>query len=108
MKVTEFTKVFKYLRAKNNLTKQALATGLGISTGYIFDLENGNRRPNQKIAEALINFYQLDNQDQRILYDAIAKTLNTLPFDVADFLIANPDEIAKVIVSMNESKSKTL
>lgn len=108
MKVTEFTKIFKYLRAKNDLTKQDLAKGLGISAGYIFDLENGNRRPNKKLAEALIKFYQLNDQEQRMLYDAIAKTINSLPFDIEEFLKTHQDELDKVIASMNEYNQKTL
>lgn len=108
MKITEFTKTFKYLRAKYNFTKTSLAKGLGVSTSYIIDLENGNRRPNEKITEALITFYNLDEQDKRLLYDAVAVTTNSLPYDVVRFLLTNPSELQQVISSMNQENSKTL
>ena len=107
MKITEFTKAFKYLRAKYNLTKASLAKGLGVSPTYIMDLENGNRRPNEKVVNALIEFYNLSSEDKRLLYDATASALNDLPFDVITFLKSNPDELNKVIQSMEEHK-KTL
>ncbi|MBE6156511.1 MAG: helix-turn-helix transcriptional regulator [Firmicutes bacterium] len=106
MQTTEFTILFKSLRASNNLTLTSLSEELNLSLTYLRDLENGNRKPNEKIVESLITFYNLDNAQKRILYDAVAKSTDSLPFDIVRFLKNNPVSLAHVIEIMEQSNSK--
>lgn len=106
MKTTEFTILFKTLRANNNVTLRALGEGIGLSAPYLHDLENGNRTPNEKLVETLISFYNLDNQGKRMMYDAVAKSTDSLPFDVVRFLKSNPEGLAQVIEIMEQAETK--
>ena len=103
MKNTEFTILFKTLRANNNVTLRALGDAIGLSSPYLHDLENGNRTPNEKLVESLITFYNLDENGKRMMYDAVAKSTNSLPFDVVRFLKNNPEGLSQVIEIMNQS-----
>lgn len=108
MKNNEFTEMFKYLRENAGLSFRTLANNLGLSSTYIFDIENGNREPNEKLIELLISYYKLNSQQQRILYDAVANSTGNLPFDVIKYLKENPDEIDKVIQNMQENNFKKM
>ena len=108
MKNNEFTEMFKYLRENAGLSFRTLATNLGLSSTYIFDIENGNREPNEKLIELLISYYKLNSEQQRILYDAVANSTGNLPFDVIKYLKENPDEIDKVIQNMQENNFKKM
>lgn len=106
MKNTEFTFLLKTLRANAELTLRALGEKIDYSPSYLVDLEQGNREPNEKIANALINVYNLDDKQKRILFDAIARSTNSLPYDVINFLRENPNELAKVISTMEQNSPK--
>lgn len=106
MKNTEFTFLLKSLRANAGLTLRALGEKIGYSASYLIDLEQGNREPNEKLANALIDVYNLDDKQKRILFDAIANSTNNLPYDVVNFLKENPEELAKVISIMEQDNPK--
>ena len=49
----------KQLRNKENLTQKDLASALGVSTATIISYENGNRRPSNKMLDALASYFSL-------------------------------------------------
>lgn len=104
MKQTNFTKILKDLRTNSNLTYRDLANKMGISASYLYDLENGNREPNEKIINDIIRVFKLGEEKKRELYDRVAESTNNLPFDVIRFLKENEDELAKIIETMEKSK----
>ena len=53
----------KEWRKFRSLTQQAAADAIDSSKGYISDLENGKRRYNQDILEALAELYMCDPAD---------------------------------------------
>lgn len=102
MKDTDFTILFKVLREKHGLSLRNLSREIGLSAPYLCDLENGNRNPNERIVNMLISFYNLNEEEQRILYDAVGKSTDNLPYDVIDYLKNNPDELALIIDKMQD------
>ena len=106
MKETEFTILFKIMRANSNLTLRALGEDLGLSASYLNDLEKGNRKPNERVVEALVTFYNLNLNQQRILYDSVANSTDSLSFDVIRFLKENPEELLKIINTMQQNGLK--
>ena len=48
-----FSKNLKYYRLKNNLTKAALASKVGVTPMAITNYENGDRRPDMPTIKAL-------------------------------------------------------
>lgn len=102
MKQAEFTIIAKKLRTNANLSLRQLAESIGVSTTYIHDLEKGNREPTETIINSFISFYQLDYDQQRLLYDSVANSSDSLPLDVTKFLKDNPDELMQVINIMNQ------
>ena len=106
MKITEFTIYIKNLRANRNITLRKLAEITGYSAGYLTDLEQGNREPNEKLINILINAYNLDENSQRELFDAVANSTNNIPYDIIHFLKENPEEMQKIRETMENSRTK--
>lgn len=96
----EFTRLIKYLRANAELSLRALGDKAGLSSVYLCDLEKGCRPPTKNVLERLCAAYNLDNDAQRLLYDAAGSATQSVPFDVQEYLINNPDALARVIAEM--------
>ena len=96
MQINDFTILIQKLRKSRGLTLRTLGSELNMSATYLFDLENGNRRPTENIVNRLVEFYQLDDSGKRVIYDAAASATGLLPYDVVKFLKENPDVLAKV------------
>ena len=107
MRQNEFTTIFKKLRENQGLTLRGLSDGLGLSPAYMCDIEQGNRMPTQKLVESMISFYKLNHEQQRLLYDAAALATDMLPYDVVEFLKTHPDELKKIVDTMNVENQRT-
>mgnify|MGYP003290978486 CR=1 FL=1 len=106
MKTTNFTILLKTLRANAQLSLRTLGELTGFSATYLKDLEQGNREPSEKVAYALVDAFNLDKNNKRLLFDSIATSTNNLPYDVINFLKDNPEEIAKIISIMEQNTLK--
>jgi transcriptional regulator with XRE-family HTH domain len=104
MSDNKFTLYLKTIRLFDRYSLRGAAEGMGVSAPFLHDLENGERKPTRKMIGKIIDFYNLDEENQRILYDLAAESLDTLPFDVIDFLKENNDVLQDVINTMNEKK----
>ena len=107
MKQTEFTTLLYSLKEDYNLTFKELANLLGFSSTYIFDLMQGNREPSKKIALSIIGTFNLNFDQQRVLYDSIAASTGDLPYDVVNFLQNNQKILQKIIYEMQEQQLNT-
>jgi len=54
----------------------------------------------------LVTFYNLSLNQQRILYDSVANSTDSLSFDVIRFLKENPEELLKIINTMQQNGLK--
>jgi transcriptional regulator with XRE-family HTH domain len=97
MKNTEFTVMLSELRERYGLSMRDLGKKIGYSASYLSDLENGNRDPSKPLLTAIISAFDLDDLEKRKLYDAAAKSNNSIPYDVEEFLIKNPNALTAVI-----------
>ena len=104
MKETKFTVWFKYMMVSRGMSYRALVAKTGYSATYICDLINGNRQPTERIALNFIKCLNLNNEEQRILYDCVAESIDKIPYDVEKFLKNNPDVLLQVIEEMNNRK----
>ena len=59
MKCMNFSEKLKDLRKKENLTQKELAAALGVSTATVISYENGNRRPSNKMLDALASYFSI-------------------------------------------------
>lgn len=87
---TTFGQFIVEIRNRNQITCQQLAKKIGISTGYLSQLEHGIRNhPDPtlviKIAEAL----QLSRADEVRLYDLYAEETGQLQPDIVEYLRGN-------------------
>ena len=66
-----------------------------MTPGYLNDIEHGNRpSPSDEILEGLRSALEITKKSEMIMfYDLAAKTRNSIPKDVSDFLIKNPNFI---------------
>lgn len=104
MKETKFTVWFKYMMVSRGMSYRALGAKTGYSATYICDLIHGNRQPTESIALNFIKCLNLNNEEQRILYDCVAESIDKIPYDVEKFLKNNPDVLLQVIEEMNNRK----
>ena len=92
----------KKLREKSGLTIEELSDKTGFSREFLIDFENGLILPSRNIIQVLIVAYNLDFTDQRLLYDLAALATHTVPLDVQDYLLCNPEVLQEVINKMLE------
>lgn len=52
-----FVEMLKTIRSGHELSQQALAAKLGISTQYLCDLEGGRRMPSVRVVEAICDHF---------------------------------------------------
>lgn len=108
MVINNLTVYLKKLRESYDYTITKVANGISVSAPFLSDVEKGNRIPTRKVAKFLIDFYNLDEDQKRKLYDAIAEVNDSLPYDVVDYLKANPQALQHVIKLMNKDKTKSI
>lgn len=88
----EFGTYIKKKRKDMKLTLRALGEKLGMTQTYINDVENGRRKAFQPDRLKLLAeiFEITDTKELFHFYDLAAKSKGTIPWDVEEFLIANP------------------
>ena len=85
-------------RLSMKLGQNLVASLCPMTPGYLNDIEHGNRpSPSDEILEGLRVALELNKKQEKITYyDLAAKTRNTIPKDVVDFLISNPNFISLI------------
>ena len=106
MNDNKWTIYIKSIRLASRYSLRAAAKQLNVSAPYLHDVETGNRAPTKKLVNSIINLYNLDNEEKRIIFDAAAEATDSIPYDVEDFLKENPDAIQTVINMMNENNNQ--
>ena len=73
-------------RKEAKLNLRDTAKHLGISNGYLCDIEQGRRpAPEEAFVERISSFLELDKQEHEILLDLAADSRKTVPADLPDY-----------------------
>lgn len=59
MSMHQFPQKLRTLRERHGMTQRDLAKALGLTQGYIYFLENGQRRPNVDLLIKLANLFNV-------------------------------------------------
>ncbi len=74
-------------RKEAKLNLRDTAKHLGISNGYLCDIEQGRRpAPEEAFVERISSFLELDKQEHEILLDLAADSRKTVPADLPDYI----------------------
>lgn len=77
-----------HLRSSRKITCQHFAKLIGISTGYLSQLEHGVRvNPTSEIVLRIANAINLSNAESQILFDLYAEETGQLPPDIIEYLL---------------------
>ena len=88
--VTDFGQFISEKRKKLLLQSSELALKLGISTGYLSQLEHGKRLcPDPKLLEKMADVLRLDRDEREIFYDLYAKASGQLSPDIVEYIQSN-------------------
>jgi transcriptional regulator with XRE-family HTH domain len=90
---TDFGNYIKDKRLENKWSLRILAAKIGITATYLNDIETGSRPapPEDKLMLIARTFnIDLDEQELYKYFDLAAKTRNTIPIDIENFLMINP------------------
>ena len=73
-------------RKEAKLNLRDTAKHLGISNGYLCDIEQGRRpAPEGAFVERISSFLELDKQEHEMLLDLAADSRQTVPADLPDY-----------------------
>ena len=74
-------------RKEAKLNLRDTAKHLGISTGYLCDIEQGRRpAPEGAFVERISSLLELDKQEHEMLLDLAADSRQTVPADLPDYI----------------------
>ena len=74
-------------RKEAKLNLRDTAKHLGISNGYLCDIEQGRRpAPEGAFVERISSFLELDKQEHEMLLDLAADSRQTVPADLPDYI----------------------
>lgn len=78
-------------RKEAKLNLRDTAKHLGISNGYLCDIEQGRRpAPEGAFVERISSFLELDKQEHEMLLDLAADSRQTVPADLPDYIRQRP------------------
>ena len=92
-------------RKEHNMTMRALANILGVSSPYLYDVEQGHRNPLKKEKlEKMATFFELDEEEAALMFDLAGIDRGIVPLDLPDYILNN----AYVRVALRKAKSKNI
>lgn len=84
---TDFGQFISEQKRKNSLQSQELAKRLGISLGYLSQLEHGKRLcPDVELLKKMTKIFDLTLEERTILYDLYAKASGRLSPDIIEYI----------------------
>ena len=92
-------------RKEHNITMRALADVLGVSSPYLYDVEQGNRNPLKKDnLEKMADFFKLNEEETALMFDLAGIDRGIVPLDLPDYILNN----AYVRVALRKAKSMNI
>lgn len=84
---TDFGQFISEHKLKCSLQSQELAKRLGVSLGYLSQLEHGKRlRPNVEILKKMIEIFKLETEEINELYDLYADMTGQTSPDIIEYI----------------------
>lgn len=84
---TDFGQFISEQKQKKFLQSQELAKKLGISLGYLSQLEHGKRNcPDPELLYKMAEIFELDLEETREMYDLYAKASGRLSPDISEYV----------------------
>lgn len=92
-------------RKEHNMTMRSLANILGVSSPYLYDVEQGRRNPLKKEnLEKMADFFKLNEEETALMFDLAGIDRGIVPLDLPDYILNN----AYVRVALRKAKSKNI
>ena len=105
-KLYQFGDYVKDLRKRKDMTMDTLSKKLGISLTLLSDIENGRRMPFEKERmESFAHILELNDTEKARLYDLAAQRKKSVPEDVVDTIMYNPDVSNLVRLALRKTNS---
>ncbi len=102
---TDFGQFISEHRKKCLLQSSELALKLGISTGYLSQLEHGKRLcPDTKLLEKMADVLRLNKGERMIFYDLYAMASGQLSPDIVEYIQSN-EIIKKALRAARDAKA---
>lgn len=102
---TDFGQFISEQKLKNSLQGQELAKKLGISLGYLSQLEHGKRLcPDVGLLKKMIEVFDLNMEEINVLYDLYSEASGQLSPDIAEY-IQSDDIIRKALRCARDSSA---
>ena len=81
-----------------------IAEELGVSVGFVSDVEQGRRKPyDEEKTEKLIEFLQFSEEDIALMYDLAARENSRIPRDLDDIMMySEAGEMARFALRMTK------
>lgn len=83
--LTLFGKFCRKLRIDNGELLKDMATRLGVTSSYLSAIENGKRNVPQDWPQKIIQFYELDKEQQEDLFKALQGSKKELRIDFSSY-----------------------
>ena len=94
---TDFGQFISEQKRKHSLQSKELAEMLGISMGYLSQLEHGKRVcPDQELLKKMIEVFNLNEEERIIIFDLYEKASGKLSPDIVEYVQSN-DIIKKAL-----------
>lgn len=90
MKVMTFGKYLQSQRLACGKSMREFSVSVGITPQYLSDIENGKRAaPENEVLDKIIRALNLSVEEERVLYDIVAKERNSLAQDIPNYIKEN-------------------
>ncbi len=84
---TDFGQFISEQKRKHSLQSKELAEMLGISMGYLSQLEHGKRVcPDQELLKKMIEVFNLNEEERCIIFDLYEKASGNLSPDIVEYV----------------------
>ena len=110
---TDFGQFISEQKHKHSLQSKELAEMLGISIGYLSQLEHGKRVcPDQELLKKMIEVFNLNEEERCIIYDLYEKASGNLSPDIVEVVefvkVISKEKISVTFKGAYEIKSQLL
>lgn len=92
----------------NIYVSRQMAEKLMITPQYMYDIENDNRIPSEKVLQKIERIFELNEEEKEKLYDlaALSYKKNKVPLDIANYIISNEDAKYKIREMMKKDERR--
>ena len=105
--LTSFGRALRKIRIDQGEILKDMANTLGVTSSYLSAVENGKRAIPESWEEIILTEYQLDNEQERTLRQAVIESIDSIRMNVADEPFAKKEvafAFARMVADLPEDK----